>query len=793
MAASTVYLQAFQEVVSIGHDTDTVEVIAQKFCTTLSHRLLLLNRQQQTIGFVYLPKLLTYLLSNQSQQVPINQVRPNLIDPLPLETAPPPPVNPTIAAELVARNADLTQLNRLKDEFLACVTHELRSPLTAILGLSTLLKDQSIGPLNERQLRYAHLIYNSGRNLISLVNDMLDLTRIETNQLELHLSPVDIAQVCLGAFEQARQLRDLEGHHHSNHTSASRAAAADATSAPKFDLDIAPGLVRLVADENRLRQMLVNLLSNALKFTEDGGSIGLKVNRWEGWIAFTVWDTGIGIPPEKHHLIFQKFQQLESPMTRQFEGTGLGLVLTRRLAHLHGGDITFTSEEHHGSQFTLLLPPEPPQSVAQTETHDSPPASLRSESLATATPARLALVVEASPHNLNDLSMHLTELGYRIAVARSGPDALEKARQLQPRVILLNPVLPVLSGWDVLTLLKARDDTRNIPVVITASKLEPDHPQRSQADACLGLPILHQSLESTLAKLHALNRSEPPARSHVVIVYLNPVEAEITNTRTLQVNHLLHEYNFRVLESDNLEQAELLAKVWKAQVVVLNQTPADPASYLSQFVQCPYLASLPLITLDTATTQAANQMPDLAVFPCLMELPNRQTPAAVGLTAEIFTENLLKAVEVAIGFTGRPLILATDIEQWQTSPTPDHRHDWLNAIAQYIQAAGLRCSIGQSLSNILNTLQTHSIDLLLLHWDQKNLLPLRQTIKRLKSLQKNSQIAPVKILICSGESPCQFKPAMQRDLHELNIQLVHSNQSMDELLHQIRHELGIAK
>jgi signal transduction histidine kinase len=117
----------------------------------------------------------------------------------------------------------------------------------------------------------------------------------------------------------------------------------------------------IVADELRLRQMLMHLLSNALKFTDAGGEIGLTVNRWDGWIAFTVWDTGIGIPPEKQHLIFQKFQQLEQPLTRRFEGTGLGLVLTQGLARLHGGDVSFISKPDEGSQFTLLLPPCPVQ------------------------------------------------------------------------------------------------------------------------------------------------------------------------------------------------------------------------------------------------------------------------------------------------------------------------------------------------------------------------------------------------------------------------------------------------
>jgi signal transduction histidine kinase len=232
-----------------------------------------------------------------------------------------------LARELTAKNADLVQLNRLKDEFLACISHELKTPLTAVLGLSTLLKDQTLGELNNRQVRYAQLIYQSSRHLMAVVNDILDLTRIETGQLELLFEPVNIEAVCRRAFEQAKQARMIEHK-------MGEPLTEDVLDA-QFTLEIEPGLDVLVADEIRLRQMLLNLLSNALKFTEIGHPIGLKVNHWGGWIAFTVWDTGIGIAAEKQHLVFQKFQQLENPLTRQFEGAGLGLVLTRRLARLH--------------------------------------------------------------------------------------------------------------------------------------------------------------------------------------------------------------------------------------------------------------------------------------------------------------------------------------------------------------------------------------------------------------------------------------------------------------------------
>jgi signal transduction histidine kinase len=218
-----------------------------------------------------------------------------------------------LAAELAAKNADLIGLNRLKDEFLACISHELRTPITAVMGLSTLLKDQTLGQLNERQARYAGLIHQSGRHLMSVVNDILDLTRMETGQINLSLEPVQIKMVCDRAIKQARATQPN----------------SSSSEEPNVTLAIETGLDTLVADELRLRQMIIHLLANAIKFTQVDGKIGLRVNHWEGWIAFTVWDTGIGIPEQQQHLIFQKFQQLENPLTR--------LLLTKN-SHLHRAD-----------------------------------------------------------------------------------------------------------------------------------------------------------------------------------------------------------------------------------------------------------------------------------------------------------------------------------------------------------------------------------------------------------------------------------------------------------------------
>ena len=643
-----------------------------------------------------------------------------------------------VAKELAAKNADLIHLNRLKDEFLSCISHELKTPLTAVLGLSSLLKDKLIGELNDRQTRYAKLIHKSGRHLMTIVNDILDLTRMETGQLELIPEPVEIAATCKTAFEQAKQLQQQEEKNPPGPSKTDGVENAETSDQIEFTLEIEPGVSQLIADGLRLRQMLVNLLSNALKFTEAGGKIGLKVNVWEGWIAFTVWDTGIGIPADKQHLIFQKFQQLESPLTRRFQGTGLGLVLTQRLARLHGGDVSFISSENQGSQFTLLLPPNPPGNSSE---EFPAPTSADSELLKppAQTPiansrSRLVLIVEAVPKYIEDLTNVLSGLGYQVIVARSGTEALEKARRFSPEAIFLNPLLPLLSGWDVLTLLKSDPDTRSIPAIVTATRGEKERASVNRAEGFLSLPVEEPALRRLLVDLigHS-NASTAQVRSSLTVLWLSPQNS------SSQGSALLLNPNYcRVLEADDLGQAELVARIWRPDVIVLDGTSQlqNPSAFIEQLSRSRNLGSLPLVTLDPTTTQLANQVKKLSVFPCLATLrPQDSETSGTGLVASA----LWQVIQVAAGMSWKPSILFADIstlpdlhrtaggnptEELENRdrpttaeiPLPNSQFSTPNfqALIQYIQTAGFRGSSAQSWTEVLQQLQYQSVDLVLL-------------------------------------------------------------------------------
>lgn len=235
-------------------------------------------------------------------------------------------------------NAELERAARLKDEFLANMSHELRTPLNAILIIGESLQEQVYGPLTSKQQKALNDVVESGQHLLALINDILDLSKIEAGKIELQRAPVNVAAVCQASLRLVREQAIKKNH------SVSLLLPSDA--------------LTIRADERRLKQMLVNLLSNAVKFTPDGGKVGLEVHAGGAApdIRFAVRDTGIGIRPELQARLFQPFAQLDSALNRQYGGTGLGLALVRRLAELHGGHVEVQSTPNEGSCFTIVVP-----------------------------------------------------------------------------------------------------------------------------------------------------------------------------------------------------------------------------------------------------------------------------------------------------------------------------------------------------------------------------------------------------------------------------------------------------
>lgn len=528
-----------------------------------------------------------------------------------------------VAGGLAAQNHYLLQQQRLKDEVLAAIAHDLKSPLTAILGLSAVLQDDRLGVLSERQQAYINLIHHSGQRLLNLVNDLLDLGLMERQQLELTISTQEMRPLCQRAYEEAVQayrfnlgLADLPLHQ----------------DPPGLELQISPEMELVMADGLRLRQMLVYLLTNAISITPTGGTLGLKLEHWSSWLTFTVWDTGAGLSISQQYGLFYQFQPPENAGTRRFQDNGLGLILTRRLAHCHGGDVSFISQENQGSEFTLLLP--------DRSTANRPPEN------------RLILLADATTRLQEELRVTLLAQNYQVVIARSGVEALEKARQLKPWLIFLNPFLPLLSGEDVVSLLKQDPTTTQSPIILITAPASPPLLDQTQADGYLSLPVQLSQLQHLLntwehrrQQTHCSQALIPKDQLDTQFVSVEeniPYMLELTVLRLGSKTALQLEY-CRVLEADDLEQADLLARIWQPQVLLWDYPTPHPLPYLQQLHQYDSLVSLPLVILNAEAARSAHQVLGLEVFPCLVA--EQPTPEQVAQDAR----TLWQVLSVAAG------------------------------------------------------------------------------------------------------------------------------------------------
>jgi signal transduction histidine kinase/CheY-like chemotaxis protein len=526
-----------------------------------------------------------------------------------------------------SKDTDLIRLNQLKDEFLATISHELKSPLTAIVGLSSLLKEEKLGTLNQRQVRYAELIHRSGQQLMSIVNDLFDLTRLATGKLKLHLEKVNLKNICEEAY---RQLISKE--------KANQKSEIFPYLEHKFKFTIEPGIEVAIADKLRLRQLIIHLLNNAVKFTPPGGELGISVSLWTKWIAIAVWDTGQGIPEATQHLILEQFAQGElTPLTQG--SCGLGLILAQQLAKAHGGDISFISQVGCGSEFTVLLPNDrenvSKHSLCVSEAIQGFDTKLENSN------NRLILVIETVSSRIQDIVNYVQELGYHAIIARTAIEVLDKARQLKPSKIFLNPCLSVVDDRDVLSLLKSDWRTKDIPIWLLDTQEEKKENKSPKMDNYPRAAINKQSLAailrpaqkscSTLKSLTIL-RLYPELQATVDLPKSNNIN------RDLILNDRLYTLHHRVLEADSLDQAEILARIWKLDALILDGSQLkEPLQYLRSLYQHQSLAALPLVILDAQTTEAANQIDGLSVFPCLVS-NNPQDLA-----------NVIQGIEIAAG------------------------------------------------------------------------------------------------------------------------------------------------
>ncbi|MBN1991245.1 MAG: GAF domain-containing protein [Anaerolineae bacterium] len=368
--------------------------------------------------------------------------------------------------DLQVANEELARAARLKDEFLAGMSHELRTPLTAVLGMAEILKVGVYGQLTERQTKAINNIDESGHHLLALINDILDLSKIEANKLDLEIKPVSVEAVCQSSLQFIKQ----NAHKKSIKVS--------------YTLDKAVAV--LPVDQLRLKQILVNLLSNAVKFTPPGGKIGLEVegDATRQWVHFTVWDTGIGISRADLPRLFEPFVQLDSKLSRQYSGTGLGLALVSRMAKMHGGKVKVESEVGQGSRFTVTLPwSEPLKTVTADEAPPATDNAVIQVDLPAPTKAQnpLILLAEDEAATASLLTDYLQTNGYRLITAQNGLEVLAQAKQNKPALILMDIQMPEMDGLEAIHHLRADAELSTIPVIALTALAMPGDRERCLA------------------------------------------------------------------------------------------------------------------------------------------------------------------------------------------------------------------------------------------------------------------------------------------------------------------------
>jgi len=469
-------------------------------------------------------------------------------------------LNARLFRELERKSAELEVAGRHKSEFLASMSHELRTPLNAVIGFSEVLLERMFGDLNERQEEYLHDILSSGKLLLDLLNDILDLSKVEAGQMDLQRSLFTIRSVLDEGMSLVRERALRQG--------------------VALRLETGPGVGLVESDPRRFKQVLLNLLSNAVKFTGEGGEIVLRAERDGPSVRVSVQDTGTGIAPADQERIFESFQQGGRVASRH-EGTGLGLTLSRRIVELLGGRLWLESEVGVGSTFSFTIP------LADANAQEEGSAETDGGS------GPLVVVIEDDRQSLELLTLHLEGAGVRVASARDGSAGLHEVRRRHPAAVVLDIRLPGgMDGWDVLAAIKADPTTARVPVVVVSMVDERGRGFALGAADYLVKPVSREDVVAALTNVSVL----PGSERTLLAIDDDPLAVEL-------VKAVFEADGWTVLTATDGEKGITIARSRRPSAVVLDllMPGVDGFAVLEALRRDPTTRSTPVVVLTAKT------------------------------------------------------------------------------------------------------------------------------------------------------------------------------------------------
>ncbi|MBK9401106.1 MAG: response regulator [Bacteroidetes bacterium] len=459
------------------------------------------------------------------------------------------------ARKAISQKAELLeQVSKYKSEFLANMSHELRTPLNSIIILSRLLAENKDSNLNRKQIEFAHVVHKSGTDLLNLINDILDLSKIEAGKIEIEKAEFEISPFCKDIWNSIQPTAKSKNIHFSLQN--------NITSTPT-----------IFTDEMRLSQILKNLLSNAIKFTSPGGNVCLTISEQEsGLIRFEVKDDGIGIPEDKQKLIFESFKQVDGSISRRFGGTGLGLSISKELTHLLSGKIAVISKEGEGSTFIVEIP------IGQTNIHPG------------ITNERRLLIIEDDETFAKILEKMALREGFKTEICHRGDTGYLRIKESKPDAVLLDMNLPGINGWNLIKRIRSEKDIAQIPIHVVSSAKASDSPTVlpfvswfEKPASTSQLTSIFRNLKNTIGNNHkVLVIEDSPEQSMVVKQMLKRqgITCEIAETGMDGISKLIHE-SFDCIILD------------------LNLPDSDGMALLKQFKEAPEFSAIPVIVYSS--------------------------------------------------------------------------------------------------------------------------------------------------------------------------------------------------